>query len=326
MGRMRKSAGPGTEYAGEEKPEVGVTPSDENFNSTRVGPASGVSAEAKPKDVVSKAEGEEDEEAGEGAEHEEQETPDFEAGEQEEETEAKKSLTPSDLQKSLDKLTQFATSGDAPSRKERLLSKASSETLSKSEQEELFELLGGVSASEYEPGEAIVKSMNQNDNLQKALDVSEYLQEQHTELVKSLTNVGDEIQKSDNRRHEFNLVMAKAIRDIGLMVKSMSEQMGIIGAQPVRQPKSMGVTRGTQVLQKSFAGREGGESMSKSQVLDGLDELMVESLSKGMQGASEHGEDIALATSKYEQTHMISKPMLAAVKGLYQRKSGQASR
>ena len=312
----------GTEYAGEEKPEVGVTPSDGNFTSTRVGPASGVSADAKPPDVVSKAEDEE------GEEHEDEENPQFEAGEQEEgeeEQKARKSLTPGDLQKSLDKLSAFAESGDAPSRKERLLSKATSETLSKSEQEELFELLGGVSAVADEPGEAIVKSMGENDNLQKALDVSEYLQEQHTELVKSLRNVGEEIQKSDNRRHEFNLVMAKAIRDIGLMVKSMSEDMGVIGAKPARAPKSMGLTRGTQVLQKSFAGNEEGEAMNKSQVLDGLDGLMEESMAKGMSGATEHGEDIALATSKYEQTHMISKPMLAAVKGFYQRKTGHVA-
>jgi len=312
----------GTEYAGEEKPEVGVTPSDGNFTSTRVGPASGVSADAKPPDVVSKAEDEE------GEEHEDEENPQFEAGEQEEgeeEQKARKSLTPGDLQKSLDKLSAFAESGDAPSRKERLLSKATSETLSKSEQEELFELLGGVSAVADEPGEAIVKSMGENDNLQKALDVSEYLQEQHTELVKSLRNVGEEIQKSDNRRHEFNLVMAKAIRDIGLMVKSMSEDMGVIGAKPARAPKSMGLSRGTQVLQKSFAGNEEGEAMNKSQVLDGLDGLMEESMAKGMSGATEHGEDIALATSKYEQTHMISKPMLAAVKGFYQRKTGHVA-
>lgn len=314
----------GTEYVGTEKPEVGVTPSDSNFNSTRVGPASGVSADAKPPDVVSKA----DEEEGEGEGNEEGETPEFEAGEQEEEGEEKsrKSLTPGDLQKSLDKLAAFAEFGDAPSRKDRLLSKAANETLSKSEQEELFELLGGVAAVADEPGEAIVKSMGENDNLQKALDVSEYLQEQHTELVKSLRSVGEEIQKSDNRRHEFNLVMAKAIRDIGLMVKSMSEQMTIVGDQPARAPKSLGLGgRSPRVLQKSFAGSEGGESMSKAMVLDGLDGLMEESMSKGLNGAIGNGEDIALATSKYEQTHMISKPMLLAVKSFHQSKSGHVA-
>lgn len=295
--------------------EAGVTPSDANFNQTRVGPASGVSAEAKPPDVVSKAEDEDEE----GAEHEAGESPEFEAGEEEEEGE--KSLTPGDLQKSLDRLTAMATQNDGPSRKDALLAKANDDTLSKSEREELFELLGGAAPTADEPGENIVKSMTGNDNLQKALDVSEYLQEQHSELVKSLRNVGEEIQKSDNRRHEFNLVMAKAVRDIGLMVKSMSEQMGTIGSQPARAPKSMGVKPG-QVLQKSFAGQPAGDELNKSQVLDALDGLMEESMAKGGGGVLESGEDIALAVSKYEQTHMISKGMLAAAKDYLNRKNG----
>ena len=306
------------EHAGPGSVEEGVTPSDANFNQTRVGPASGVSAEAKPADVVSKAEDEE-----EGEEHEEGESPEFEAGEEEEESE--KSLTAGDLQKSLDRLTALATEGDGPSRKDTLLSKANADALNKSEREELFELLGGAAPAVDEPGENIVKSMTSNDTLQKALDVSEYLQEQHSEMVKSLRNVGEEIQKSDNRRHEFNLVMAKAIRDIGVMVKSLSEEIGTIGGQAARAPKSMGVKAG-QVLQKGFVGQSPArDDLSKSQVLDALDGMMEESMSKGGSGTLETGEDIALAVSKYEQTHMISKSMLGAAKSFIEKKNGHAT-
>ena len=304
------------EHVGPGAVEEGVTPSDANFNQTRVGPASGVSAEAKPQDVVSKAE-EEDED------HEEGESPEFEAGEEEEDSE--KSVTPGDLQKSLDRLTAMAEAGDGPSRKDNLLAKANDDTLSKSEREELFELLGGAAPTVDEPGENIVKSMTSNDTLQKALDVSEYLQEQHSELIKSLRNVGEEIQKSDNRRHEFSLVTAKALCDIGQMVKSLYEQVNAIGNQPARAPKSLGVKAG-QVLQKSFAGRApDSDELNKSQVLDALDGLMEESMAKGGSGNLETGEDIALAVSKYEQTHMISKSMLGAAKEFIQRKNGHAT-
>lgn len=308
-------------HVGSGSVEAGVTPSDGDFNSTRVGPASGVSADAKPKDVVSKA-GDEDEE---GQEHEEGESPEFEAGEDEEEDEGEKSLTPGDLQKSLDRLSAMATEDDAPSRKDALLEKANADTLNKSEREELFELLGGMAPAVDEPGENIVKSMTSNDTLQKALDVSEYLQEQHSELVKSLRNVGEEIQKSDNRRHEFQLVTAKAICDIGTMVKSLYEQVGTIGGQAARPPKSLGV-RASQVLQKSFAGQPpASDELNKSQVLDALDGLMEESMAKGGSGNLESGEDIALATAKYEQTHMISKSMLAAAKDFINKKNGHAT-
>jgi len=305
------------EHAGPGSVEEGVTPSDANFNQTRVGPASGVSAEAKPPDVVSKAEDEE------GEEHEEGESPEFEAGEDEEASE--KSITPGDLQKSLDRLTAMAEAGDGPSRKDNLLAKANDDTLSKSEREELFELLGGAAPAVDEPGENIVKSMTSNDTLQKALDVSEYLQEQHSEMVKSLRSVGEEIQKSDNRRHEFSLVTAKALCDIGQMVKSMYEQINTIGGQAARPPKSLGV-KTDQVLQKSFGGRvPEGDDLSKSQVLDALDGLMEESMAKGGSGTLENGEDIALAVSKYEQTHMISKSMLGAAKTFIQKKNGHAT-
>lgn len=303
---------------------AGVNPESTNKDSTRVAVSRPGEGSNNPEAVV-KAEDEDEE----GAEHEAGESAEFEAGEEEEEGEeeekAKKSLTGGDLSRSLDALEAFAKSGDLPSRKDTLLAKASESELSKSEREELFNLLGGgtVPAHRDEPGENIVKSMGENENLQKALDVSEYLQEQHTELVKSLRRVGDEIQKSDHRRHEFNLILAKAVKDIGEMVKSLSETVGVMAGQPARAPKSMGVqTRPGQVLQKSFAGQPvPAETLTKSQVLDALDGMMEESMSKGMSGAIENGEDIALAVAKYEQTNMISRPMLDAVKGYMNRRN-----
>jgi len=155
-----------------------------------------------PAEVVKAEEGEE----GEGEAEENAESPEYEAGEEEGEQEgmtekAKKSLTVGDLSKSLDALETFAKSGDLPSRKEYLLGKATGEELTKSERDELFNLLGGNATPDFDsgedsPGESIVKSMSENDNLQKALDVSDYLQEQHTEMVKSLRRVGEEIEKS----------------------------------------------------------------------------------------------------------------------------------
>lgn len=292
---------------------AGVDPENASKDATRVaGPRPGEGGSNAPEAVVK---------AEEDEEHEEDESPEFEAGEEEEEVEekSKKSLTASDLEASLDRLEAFAKSGDLPSRKETLLAKANEGELSKSERDELFNLLGGGAVPEQtadEPAENIVKSMSENETLQKALDVSDYLQEHQTELIKSLRRVGDEIQKSDHRRHEFNLILAKAITDIGGMVKSLNEAVSTMAGQPAHAPKSLGITtKPGQVLQKSFAGQPtAGETLTKSQVLDALDGLMEESMAKGMSGATEFGEDIAMAVAKYEQTHMISKPMLAAVK------------
>jgi hypothetical protein len=218
----------------------------------------------------------------------------------------KSMLDVDDLQKSLDKLAEFAKSTDGVSRKEELLEKASRDELCTEERQELFSLLGGEQS---EPtatlGEELTKSMDQNQGMQDALDVSVYLNEQHKELKKSLHTMAGELEKSDARRHEFSLVLAKAVSDIGSLMKSIDNRLGVIEGQPARAPKSQGV----RPLQKSFAGDTPREELTKSQILDGLDGLMAESMQKGMDGRTVDGEDITLATAKFEQTAKVSPSM-----------------
>ena len=57
-------------------------------------------------------------------------------------------LSGDDLQKSLDKLTDFVEANDSVSRKDTLLAKAVKEDLEKSERDELHTLLGGEQAKE----------------------------------------------------------------------------------------------------------------------------------------------------------------------------------
>jgi hypothetical protein len=165
--------------------------------------------------------------------------------------------------------------------------------------------------------------MRDNETIQKALDVSEYLDEQHSELCKALTEVADRIEKSDQRQHEFNLVQARAIVQMGSLVKAMSERLGVIESQPARQPKSRGVRAAP--LQKGFGGEPPpGEQLSKSEVLDTLEVMMRESVDKGGSGASAGGEDLLKAISKYEQFNAISRPLLKEVQAYRRQQRGAA--
>lgn len=233
-------------------------------------------------------------------------------------------LTQDDLQKSLDKLADFATD-DGPGRKEQLLQKALTEDLSEEENTELIQLMGGGEAiqksGETDSGEAIVKSYTDNEGLDRAIDVSEYLKEHHDALTKSLGAIGEEIQKSDHRRHEFAMLQARALVDMGNMMKSMSETLGAIADQPVRAPKSKGAGN-AQPLQKSFGGQPPAEDqLTKSDVFEALDGLFQESMEKGMGGRLASGEDLALATTKYESSSMLSPGVLNAVKEYRGRKA-----
>lgn len=226
-------------------------------------------------------------------------------------------LTQDDLEKSLDRLTQFAEEGDRVSRKDALLHKAATEELEKSEREELFELLGGEATQGDEPslGEEIVKSMDENETLQKALDVSDFLQEQHGELCKSLQTLADHQEESDKRQHEFNLVLAKAVADVGNLVKSMAEKMGTELAQPARAPKSRGVNAPAP-LNKSFAGAAPeGEELTKSDMMKGLETLMQETMEKsGGESRLDNGVDLLMEISKFEQTGFIHPQVEEIVK------------
>ncbi len=239
----------------------------------------------------------------------------------------KEAVTAEDLQKSLDKLEDYTTSDDPVARKEALLAKAKEGDLEKAERDELFEILGGAPVTgETETttvGEDLTKSMTDGDNagLQEALDVSPYLREQHDALVKSLEAVGDYIEKSDKRQHEHSLMQSRALVEMGHLVKGMSERLGVIEEQPVRGPKSRGVTT-ERTLEKSFAGEEGGEEqLSKSDISDALDGLMGESMEGGRNGLTKSGEDILLEISKFEQTSKISPSMHGEVKSFVGRRN-----
>jgi hypothetical protein len=261
-----------------------------------------------------------EEEENEGAEEEE-----GEEGEEEEDEEKSRAaeLTEDDLEKSLARLESEVTSGDRLARKDQLLAKAQQADLSKAETDELYRLLGGEAQSSERLADQITKGHQENDTMVKALDVSDYLQEQHTELTKSLEMLADHIEKADNRQHEFNLVLAKAVSDTGRLAKGMAKRLGVLEQQPARAPKAAGV-QGARPIEKGFAGEQpAGETLNKSQIEGALSEMLQKSVEEGRGGATPDGIDLGVAASKFEQFGQIDP-------GLYQRvqqhiKAGSAS-
>jgi len=256
----------------------------------------------KGKDLNKKKKDEEieEDEAGEGED---------EAGEDNEKSE---SLSEDDLEKSLTQLEAAAAEGDSASRKDSLLKKAQEENLDKSEQDELYQLLGGEPAAEESLADEVVKGFAGNEELTKALDVSEYLQEQHGELTKSLGILADYIEKGENRQHQFNLILAKAVSETGRLAKGMAERLGVIEEQPARQPKAM--RSAAQPLEKGFAGNEAGEDLTKGAILDAMGDMLRKSVDAGHSGVTEDGIDLNLAASKFEQLGTIHPKLLGQVK------------
>lgn len=227
--------------------------------------------------------------------------------EETEEEEGKKSLSEEDLRKSLDALEEVVEASDETSRKQALLEKASSGDLDETERDELFGLLGGQAQTDPSLADSIAKSFEGNETLAKSLDVSDYLAAQHSEELGALRTLADCIEKSDRRQHEFNLVLAKAVVQMGGLVDGMSRRIGVVETQPARGPKAQGV-QGAQPMAKSFGeGGAGGAQLSKSQTLDLLDNMMEKSMQAGGDGIADCGEDLAVSIAKYESQSVLSR-------------------
>lgn len=221
-------------------------------------------------------------------------------------------LSEDDLNKSLDRLNDIATAGDEPARKQVLLKKAQEEELSKAEKDELFDLMGDKPAAE-SLADAATAGIAGSEAMKKAIDVSEFLEEQNAEYVKALGVLAKAIEGIDARQHEFNLVLAKAVADEGAMIHKMGQRLGVIENQPARPPKSKGVN--TPPLRKSFGGEQpegpGGE-LSKSEVMGALYEMVEKSVDAGQAGVA-GGENLVTAVAKFEQFNTLSPNVLRQI-------------
>lgn len=219
-----------------------------------------------------------------------------------EEPEGEETTTEDELTKALTLLEEAGKSTD--DEKQSLLSKAMDGSISQEENDRLTTLLSGRNA---EPtlSEEVTKSLQPeaDERLQKSLDVSEYLDAQHKAITESISSLADHIEKSDGRQHNFNVVLAKGVRAIGELVKSVEGRLANVEAQPVGGPKAVRAPAQAP-LAKSFAGTEGGERLSKSQVLD-----VLEDMNKSLNGTARCGEDLVNAIAKYESTNSISRPL-----------------
>lgn len=261
----------------------------------------------------------EDEEDFEGGD-EGPEDEDGDDGDEGEEMEMKSDLTPDELRKSLSRLEELASAQTPASRKEALLAKALNSDLETEEREELLSLMGGRPNPNSLPAQ-VAKAMDptENDTLQKSIDVSDFLSEMHGATARALDTLAEAIEKSSNGQHEFNVVLAKSVLDMSRvlaqqteMTKAMSSRLGVIESQPARAPKSKGLAA---PIEKSFAGEPAGGQLSKRQVLDTLEHMLIKSDANGYGGNAVCGENLLNAIAKYEATDQISKSLYAEMVG-----------
>ena len=274
-------------------------------------------AKACPSDELKKQD-EEEEEKDEGEEEEEEKS-------------SKSMIDADDLMKSLDVLEAASNGiGGEQDRRAELAEGLSNGTLSKSEQAELVELLGGASEPEPE-GEAatddeVAKSFAEqfanDEQLSQDYDVSSFIERQSQLMASGLDELAGRLEKSHTEQFAFNRALAKSFKAIGevvahqqALIKSLAGQNVELG-QRVQQVENTPLPRkartGATPLRKSAKGEVGGDDgLSRDEIMDGLNRLMLKS--KDNNWVAPCGEPIDRAVALYEQTGQITRGMVGDV-------------
>ena len=226
-------------------------------------------------------------------------------------------VTVSALEKALLKLNEFATLQDPENEKAWLLSKAVESDLSEEENNRLRDLLAGETGETQEAplSKSVTEGLENDERIQKAVEVSDYLEALHVQSAGALTELAETLEKSEKRRDEFQLLQAKALVQIGKQVEALTKSLDSWGEAPVEPQSRAARTPKQAAMQKSFANQPGQEDrISKSEVLDLLEQMHMTSLNKGNGGMSRGGEDLQQAIAKYESTMQMTRSLAEELK------------
>lgn len=228
-------------------------------------------------------------------------------------TKKSQDLTEDDLSKAINVLTDYVNTSDPNSRKDVLLKKAMTDDLSSEEMNELFKSLSGSENVNTEEGndfsDSVLSSL-ESDTIQKSLDVSDYLTELHSGLVKSLSTLEGELNSNAMRQHTFNITLAKSmvsvatgLKDAMSVISELKKSMDNYSEAPIRKPTSV------QPLNKAFIGQKNeGQTLKKS-------EMMGQLLNLAEQGVDNiGGVSVNHAVALLESSNQLPNQVVSALK------------
>lgn len=125
----------------------------------------------------------------------------------------------------------------------------------------------------------------EQEPVRKAVDVSEFLESLVYQLGDYTDSLRDDVNKSlkfGAYQQKYNVGLAKALGEIGTLLKGLTEQVAVIGKTPASVRKS---DQSAVVIEKSFAGNNANanNNLSKSEIAQKLMALM-ESGDKSVEG------------------------------------------
>jgi hypothetical protein len=252
----------------------------------------------------------------------EDEAPAAEAESEDEEEDVEKSeVSVETLDEVLGQLETMAKAVNPHSEKEDLLSKAQAGTITAEENEQLVAILSGKVPT---LSDAAISGL-ESDSMQKAIEVSDYL-EAHNEGVKfGLSYLASELEKSHSAAGEFNSLLAKSVialaQDLGQKIEALSSTLEAWGEKEVVQVKKPITAK---AIEKSLSGEEPKEVMPWREAIATLGTMFEESIEKSMHGRSEKGTQLNEAIAFVNRTHQVPNQLASEIKQ-FQASRGKAS-
>jgi hypothetical protein len=163
------------------------------------------------------------------------------------------------------------------------------------------------------------------------VDVSGYLARLSSFVGGSLDTINENLSKSLDRVHQYNLAASKANRALGAvvmrqekMIKSLTAQNEVLGARVEhveQQPQQRRTVPTARALEKSMTTPDGQptDGLTRDQKIRGMNMLMEKSMQPGYggeAGRSPSGRDITIDTAHYESCGQIHPDMLHDIKNV----------
>jgi len=124
---------------------------------------------------------------------------------------------------------------------------------------------------------SLADHVQDNSVVREGLEVSSFLSGWSDSVSKSLSGVESRINKSiansSQRQEGFNEGLAKALSDLGNAVSAIVQRVEQVESQPAAAPKSV-LGGQVQVVEKSLAGSEPSENLTKSQINLAMESLV----------------------------------------------------
>lgn len=230
---------------------------------------------------------------------------------------AKAAVTAETLSKALQAMQSYVRANDVGSRRTALLQKAQRSTLATKERDELFALLAGQDVKKSTLAGQVRRNFRKDETMAKSVqsaaeqqDVSDYLDSLSDNISRSLGTLAKATEASSQRQHSVNLIMCKALAQVGGAVRAIGERMQVLEQQPAREPKSLSANP----VQKSFAGNPASANeMSADDILASLTAMNEQSYKEGRRGLSKGGHSITDGVSAMCSSGAIDRGLLSEV-------------